>query len=341
MDFKFTYTGLWHNLKFNSLRSISGANGKQNWRFKDGNTQIEYKNRRYKSVAVFAAKRLVISELEGELNSMLPKFRKNFEKQLRDVVLEQQKNNQEVLISNQESQSESWGVVNIAGGLKIIAKDATGAKVSEALMLYYDDEETHTIEIDGFTKTTKTVCHIDLSPQVSANSSKNIVMTQVQGRDYTRKELVSGGDLQFSINGSIVSNERGVYPTEAVKKFIKVMEYNGILKVKFMMFEPFNVTQVIVKDYSLGQQTYKNIQPYSFSCVAVEADEDIQLQKDTISTINKELSLSPMDQWYSFILSNKLASMAASMSTEAITSTVNSAATSGAALGLDELTQNI
>lgn len=341
MNFNFTYSNLWTNLKFNAGKSISRTSGGLNWRIRQDTTPLTYKNNRYKSVAVFAAKQLVMSELEGELNKLIPRFKKHYENSLRDVVLKQQTANYQTLIKNQETQAEKWGSITTSDGHTIIARDKYGTAVKEALMLYYEGEDSISVT-DSYNDTektynTKTVCHIDLAPQVSVSSSKNIVMTQVQGRDYTRKELVSGGDLQFSISGNIVSNEMGVYPTDAVKKFIKVMEYNGILKVNFMMFDPFNVTQVIVKDYSLSQQTYKNIQPYSFNCVAVEPDDEVKVTTDTISTFNKELTLSPMNKWYKLILDNKLASMAA----EGAVNTTTSSITSATGLGLDALTTNI
>ena len=45
----------------------------------------------------------------------------------------------------------------------------------------------------------------DLQPVVQVSSKNNVLLTTVQGRDYTRKELVSGGDLEISINGKITS----------------------------------------------------------------------------------------------------------------------------------------
>ena len=200
-------------------------------------------------------------------------------------MLKQQKKRRVTLIKNQEKQSEKWGQITAEGGHIIVAKNKYGDVIKESLILYYDAEEPHQVEdikyVNGKatkeTYTSKTVCHIDLLPQISMNSTKNIVMTPVQGRDYTRKELVSGGDLQFTINGSIVSEENGIYPADAVKKFIQMMQYNGILNVNHMMLDQMNVTRVIVKDYSLGQQSYKNIQPYSITCVAVEPDEDVKV----------------------------------------------------------------
>ena len=334
---------LWSNLKFNAGNSAASMiSGGLNWRIRKDTSPIVYKNNRYKSVLVHAAKQLLMSELEGEVNKLIPKFRKTYEKSLRETVLAQQSLNYEQLIANQNNQGEDWGSITATGtNYQIVAKDKYGTKVKEALMLYYDDEEQHmvtdTILNSKNTYNTTTVCHIDLAPEVSMNSSKNIVMTQVQGRDYTRKELVSGGDLEFTVDGSIVSDEMGVYPTEAVKKFIQIMEYNGILNIKFMMLEPFNVTRVIVKNYSLSAPTYKNIQPYSFSCVAVEPDEEVKVTKDTISTVNKQLYISPMNQWYSLILENKLASITAN----AVADTAASVVKTTASTALDELVTNI
>ncbi len=337
------HTNPWGNLIFSTGNALTDVvSSATNWRIRQDKSELVFKNPRYKSVVVFAAKQLLMSQLEGNLNQLIPKFKKALESKARDEMLAQQEANQKVLIANQEANAADWGVVHAEGGHDIHARDKYGTLVPEALMVYYDAEESHKVtdEYEAKNKNkelkpydTKTVCHIDLSPQVSMNSSKNIVMTQVQGRDYTRKELVSGGDLQFSINGNIVSNERGVYPTEAVKKFVQIMEYNGILNVNFMMFQPFNVTRIIVKDYSLSQQTYKNVQPYSFNCVAIEPDEDVKVSADTISVINKELSESPMDAWYSVILDNKIA--------QSIANTATSMATYGAGLGLDKIATNI
>ena len=333
-----TFSSLWGNLQFTHGNAvINGLSAPLNWHLRKNNTPSTFKNPRYKSVLIHAAKQTLMSELQGSLNKIIPTFKRKYEAFQRSKVLAQQTENAQELINNRNVQSVNWGRVDAGNGNTIQAKDKYGTLVKESLMLYYKAEETHSVTDGERTYETDVVCHIDLSPQVSMNSSKNIVMTQVQGRDYTRKELVSGGDLQFSISGNIVSDEMNVYPAEAVKKFIQIMEYNGILSVNFMMFEPFNVTQVIVKDYSLSQQTYKNVQPYSFNCVAVEPDEEVQIMSDTISVLNKELEVSPTAKWYNLVLENKLTSMA----TNAVVSAANSAVTTAVGTGLDALTTNI
>ena len=87
----------------------------------------------------------------------------------------------------------------------------------------------------------------------------------------------------------------------------------------------------------MGEIEYKNIQPYSFTCVAVEPDDAITLQADTINAINKELQATKWDAWYHQILQNKLGEMAAKTALGAATSSI----TSLTGAGLDELTSNI
>lgn len=331
---------VWSSLIFNAGDAVSTFVSGLNYRIPDRDGEIVYKNNRYKSVLVHIAKRTAMATLEQSLNRILPKFKRGVENKLHDFVLKQEKANYETLIQNREKQSENWGRVFDDAGHVILARDKYGTLIKESLMLYYKDTKKHTVtDFDNYnTKFTHTyetdiVCHIDLAPKVSTSSTKNVVLTQVQGRDYTRKELVSGGDLTFTINGNIVSDDIGVYPTEKVKKFVQIMQYNGILSVNFMVFEQLEVKRVIVKDWSLNEQEYKNVQPYTFSCVAVESDEEVKVSQDTIATINKEIQTSPLDSWYSMILKDKLS--------EIIVNSAASVTEQVAGKSLDALTTNI
>lgn len=71
------------------------------------------------------------------------------------------------------------------------------------------------------------VTFVDLQPTVQVSSKNNIVMTQVQGRDYTRKEFISGGDLEVSINGKITSKYPDIYPEAEISKLLKMVQYKG------------------------------------------------------------------------------------------------------------------
>jgi len=197
-----------------------------------------------------------------------------------------------MLIENRIENSETkYGHVDHLG-VPVQAKDINGDKVPEALILYYEGEQEITVKeetIKGSQETkgtTKYVFFIDTAPEISAGTSKNIITTTVQGRDYSRKELVSGGDIKFSINGAAVSHIMDMYPSNEVKKLISIAEYGGIIEVNNMIFDQFNVNRIIITDFRLEKQTCKNIQPYTMSCVAVEPDTDVVVVSDTIDLIN-------------------------------------------------------
>lgn len=341
---------IWGNVKFNAGKAAANAASSVSWAYTHSPAQevIYRNNRAYKSVLVHVAKQLAMSEIEGQINKLFPKYQRYLEKTLRKTVLEQQKSNQIQLIKKRETQMEEWGRISAQGGRTIIAKDKYGNAVPESLMLFYDGDTDILVEdvkIVGDKQvkdsyTTKTICFIDINPDVAIQSSKNIVMTTVQGRDYTRKELVSGGDLNFTVTGEIVSNEEGVYPENDVKKFIQIMQYGGVVNVNHFQFKQFNVDKIIIKDFNMQNQEFKNIQPYTFTCVAVEPDEDVVVKSDTIAVINREIEVSPMSKWYKLILNNKYAEIVANAAASAVSSTVN-AGVDAAGNGLDKLVDKI
>ena len=274
----------------------------------------------YSSKVIYVARRKSAQFVEQQANALLPRYKKMIADKQRKAILDSVTKVTQNIITEGEIVADMLGAIITENGHKIIAKDKYGSWVEDALMLYYDTErditvkdfsvsrgernETKLTEKESFT--TKTLCFIDLGAKISANSSKNIVLTQVQGRDFTRKELVSGGDITFSVSGKIVSNEIDVYPDGDVKKFIEIMQHGGIVKVNQTTFQQFNVKQILIKDFSLGAVERKNEQPYNFTCVAVETDKDVSVSIDTIGLINKAIAESSVSAWERLILSDKL-----------------------------------
>lgn len=294
----------------------------------------------YKFAMAHWLKREVIALAASEINQLFPRYQRSLEKELRKTVQTQQSENIRWIIENATPVLIETGQITLDDGqTKIYAKDAWGRVVPEALMLYYKGTETihGTIQSNKDLEnmptqeyTTQTVFVYDVCPKVSIQSGKNIIQTQVQGRDFSRKELVSGGDLTFTVSGSLVSHlaaldtyndhtESAVkYPENEVKKFIQIMQHPGIINVNHYLFRQFNVTRIIIKDFSLEQAEYKNIQPYRFTCVAVEPDEDVIVKQDTIDQLNREIQASPMSKWYKLILDNKLSEIAGSVATDIV-----------------------
>lgn len=334
---------VWDSLVYNSGKAVNGMTNSLSYQYlknKDGN--LIYKNNRaYKSVVVHIAKQTAAQLIEQTAKSIIPKYLRYIEKQSRQYVLTQQDKNIEKLIENNQIVEKNVGSITTKEGKVIYAKDKYGTKIPEALFVYYDSDSQISVtdnvlvgnNIIKETFSTATVWHVDLAASVNVQSNKNVILTKVQGRDFTRKELISGGDITFSISGEIVGPDPGVYPSNDVKKFIQVMQYGGVLKVNHIVFDQFNVKQIIVTDYTLKQSDCKNIQPYTFNCVAVEPDEEVVVTKDTIGVLNQIVTANPVENKIKLILNNKLG--------QVISNSVMDTASSTAIGGINSLITNI
>lgn len=139
----------------------------------------------------------------------------------------------------------------------------------------------------------------DLQPVVQVSSKNNVLLTTVQGRDYTRKELVSGGDLEISIHGKITSKYPDVYPEAEVSKFLKLMQYRGVINCDNTILRQFKISRLIVLNYSLTPSECRNIQPYTLTCVAVEPSEAIELKIAGQEEVDR--SISDVNKWLQFV----------------------------------------
>ena len=216
-------------------------------------------------------------------------------------------------LKKQEEEAKEYGMMQVDGGT-IYALDDWGCKSPEALMLgieldqsitvtqnfpvyrtkvidakkgIYKEQEPNTI---NNVVTTKTLVWYDTTALITINSDKNLIVTRVQGRDHRRKELVSNGDIKFSVSGQMTSGKPDIYPFEEVKKFIKVMQYKGIIKINNQILDQFGISHIIITDFNISpRQGYKALQPYSFSAIGLQPEKDIEISEDTISIIPQKV----------------------------------------------------
>ena len=81
------------------------------------------------------------------------------------------------------------------------------------------------------------------------------------------------------------------------------VQHKGVIQVFNLMFQQFNVTQILIKDFNMGQnEGFKNVQPYSFTCVAVEPDDAVNVVQDTINGTNLEISQMKKQGWAKVLL---------------------------------------
>lgn len=255
-------------------------------------------------------KRLALTASQ-QLSLVFAKAQAHLRQKEREKIHEQYSAINQKIIDAGNNVHEGYDKITLDGGHEVIAKDCYNSnKVDGALFLSYLGKEQVEYKQQTLTDNqpspimSKTVYFCDIVPKITAKSGKNLVCTTVQGRDFTRKELIGGDDIIFTVSGEINSNLPGVYPADQVKKFINIMRYNGIVSVHNVIFGQFNVKNIIIKDYSLPHSEYTNIQPYSFTCVAVEPDEVVVTQ-DTISYMDYAITVDEKSGWQKLVLGDK------------------------------------
>lgn len=153
----------------------------------------------------------------------------------------------------------------------------------------------------------KNVVWYDTTALITINSDKNIVVTRVQGRDYSRKELVSNGDIKFSVTGQITSGKPDIYPEEEIKKFIKVMQYKGIVKINNQVLNQFGIENIIITDFNISpREGFKGLQNYTFNAIGLQPESETDVTEDTVTiTAQKEVEASEESGWKK-MLNNQL-----------------------------------
>lgn len=226
-------------------------------------------------------KRAVVQTLSQTAYGMLrsyPRYLKYWEQRVRDKYLQSQSQSSLANKTGQYYQliREQQAVAEQKNYTDTIA----GRTVADYLELSISGEGTYYDPRSGKVEPNSKyglMIFVDLQPHVQISSKNNIVLTSVQGRDYTRKEFVSGGDLEFTVNGMITSKYPDVYPESELSKFLKLVQYKGVLNCDHTVLKQLKISRLIILSYSLPAATCRNIQPYTLQCVAVEPSEAVEL----------------------------------------------------------------
>lgn len=162
--------------------------------------------------------------------------------------------------------------------------------------------------LDMMPQQTDTLVWYDVSAIPTINSDKNVLLTPVQGRDYTRKEIIGNGDIKFSVTGRMTSGVPGVYPENEVKKFVQIMNYKGIIRCNHFILGILGIDKFIITSWSLSprQGFGDNVQDYTFSAVGVMPDKQVKVDADTINILDYSIQQEkPQGKWAK-LLENKL-----------------------------------
>lgn len=109
---------------------------------------------------------------------------------------------------------------------------------------------------------------------VAVSRAKNIVTTQMVGRDGTVKEYINAGDYQLNILVGVAAVRDGVivdeYPEDGLRELRAFLDGNTALQVHSAFLDIFDINRVVIKSYSLTQDTASNYQSLTISAISDE-----------------------------------------------------------------------
>lgn len=241
------------------------------------------------------------------------------------IAAEQQN---KLLLEAQNEEESKYGCIKVNDGKNSVqAFDDWGYVCYDALMLSIPVSNPINISVRKIGARSEEILeniqsdHLvwyDTTALVNLSSDKDLILTRVTGRDYSRKELISNGDLNFSVSGHITSNMPDIYPSAEVQKFRQIMQYKGIVEINNEFLDQWGVKKIVIKSFNLpSNEGNKAIQDYSFEAVGIQPDVEANVTEDTISIIDytikeeseKKESLTwenILDQYFDTIKSNSL-----------------------------------
>lgn len=91
------------------------------------------------------------------------------------------------------------------------------------------------------------------------SQSKQIVTTNIQGRNGSIKEYISDDDYAITING-IITGQNNVYPRDSVLSLKKVLDAPVALQINSWFLRQFGIFSIVINDYNFPQVAGRNSQ---------------------------------------------------------------------------------
>lgn len=105
---------------------------------------------------------------------------------------------------------------------------------------------------------------------VNVSRQKTIVKTPIVGRDGSVKEFISNNDFSLDIQIALKDDEdKDIYPIDQLNEIAELLAENRELKVGSEFLDAFKITEIVITNYNVPQQTYSNRQN-----ISIQAESD-------------------------------------------------------------------
>lgn len=114
------------------------------------------------------------------------------------------------------------------------------------------------------------------------NIPKNIVKTQIQGRNGTIKEYINDGDAQIKITGMLVGKESNVPPRKLIHDVNELRKAPVTLEVASNFLNYFEIYSIVVEDAEFAQiEGTRNAVMFTLNCTS-DIPYEIQYNKNQV-----------------------------------------------------------
>lgn len=105
--------------------------------------------------------------------------------------------------------------------------------------------------------------------KITLSQRKNVVITDIAGRNGSVKEYINTGDYNIRVQGMLVAEVLNVFPNVKVKEFRRICELEREIIVSSSFLNHFNITKVVILDYQVAEQeAIRNAVPFTLEMVS-------------------------------------------------------------------------
>lgn len=104
---------------------------------------------------------------------------------------------------------------------------------------------------------------------IQVSGEKNIVMTEIQGRNGTIKELINNRDYQIQIAGYLISHQINVAPIEEKNVLIKIFQAQSPVEVVSQFLNDFGIYNMVIQACQISEeQGHRSRIPFTLTCIS-------------------------------------------------------------------------
>lgn len=117
--------------------------------------------------------------------------------------------------------------------------------------------------------------NVQVTVLITLQQTKNIVKTEIQGRNGTIKEYIGMGDYGVTING-ILTGDNGHYPIEDLQRLKSVLVAPIAINVTSWYLQLFDIYSIVIDSFEMGQgEGAYSMQPFTINAVS---DAEVELR---------------------------------------------------------------